>query len=284
MNVPDCGYLQEERNVAKYKKKRARELQHDRFRDTTIGLMDRLGDRLEGKGKAILYGLIGIIALGAIFLIFNSWRNSKAEEARQALGRAIEISQASINATPVAGSTSISFPSEAERAKRAVEEFRQVEAKYSGTTREMARYFAANSLLTLDRPKAIGELQSLSQNSDQTVATLAKFAIAQAHEADGKYDEALALYNELAKLNSTIITPETANLRIASVYEKQGKRKEAADLLFNIVEPSRKAKDKEGKPLTPSSAASEAAKSLERLDPARYAQLTPESPLEGPES
>jgi hypothetical protein len=270
--------------VANYKKKRARELKHDRFRDTTMSLMDRFGDRLEGKGKTILYGLIGLVVLGSLLLIFNSWRNRKAEEARQALGRAIEIAQAPVNAAPVAGSTDISFPSEAERAKRAVEEFRQVEAKYSGQTREMARYFAANSLLTLDRQKAIGELQSLSQNGDQTVATLAKFALGQAQEAEGKYDEAIAIYTELAKLNSAIITPETANLRLASVYEKQGKRKEAADLLFNIVEVSKKAKGKDGKPLPPSSAASEATKTLERLDPARHAQLTPDEPLEGPES
>jgi hypothetical protein len=270
--------------VAKYKKKRARELKHDRFRDTTMSLMDRLGDRLEGKGKAILYGLIGLIALGSILLIFNSWRNRKADEARQALGRAIEISQAPVNPTPVAGSTEISFPNEAERAKRAIEEFRQVEAKYSGSTREIARYFAASNLLTLDRPKAINELQGLSQSGDQEVAVLAKFALAQAKEADGKDDEAAALYNELARLNSPIITAETANLRLASVYEKQGKKKEAADLLFNIVEPARKAKDKDGKPLPQASAVSEAQKKLEKLDPARYAQLTPETPPADSES
>lgn len=267
--------------MAKYKKKRARELKHDRFRDTTIGLMDRLGDRLEGKGKTILYGLIALIALGTIFLIFNSWRNRKADEARRALGRAIEISSAPIVETPPAASTTLSFPNETERAKRAVEEFRQVEAKYSGTTREMARYFAANNLLKLDRPKAIAELQSLRQSSDGEVSMLAKFALAQALELDNKYDEAAALYSELAKMNSPVITQETANLRLASVYEKQGKKKEAADILFNIVEPARKAKDKDGKPLPQSAAATEAAQKLEKIDPARYAQLTPATPPAG---
>jgi hypothetical protein len=264
--------------VAKYKKKRARELKHDRFRDTTMSLMDRLGDRLEGKGKTILYALIGVVALGALLLIFNSWRNRKADEARQALGRAIEIAQAPVIEQPVAGNTEISFRNETERAKRAVEEFRQVEAKYSGSTREMARYFAANNLLALDRPKAVAELQSLKQSSEQEVSTLAMFALAQALETDGKLDEAAALYGDLAKLNSPLITAEMANLRLAAVYDKQGKKKEAADLLFNIVEPARKAKDKEGNPLPQSAAAAEAAKKLEKLDPARYAQLTPATP------
>lgn len=269
--------------MAKYKKKRARELKHDRFRDTTMGLIDRLGDRLAGKGKAILYGIVAVVGLVAILAVFNLWRVRKAAEARQALGRAIEISQYDVNATPMAGSTTPTFPSETERAKRAVEEFRQVEAKYSGATREMARYFAANNLLLLDRPKAIAELQNLTQSSEPTVATLAKFALAQTKEADANYDEAAALYASLAQANSPIITAETANLRLASVYEKQGKKKEAADLLFNIVEPARKAKDKDGKPLPQSAAANEAEKKLEKLDPARYAQLTPETPPTGAE-
>lgn len=270
--------------MAKYKKKRARELKHDRFRDTTIGLMDRATDRLEGKGKTILYGLAALVALGVIFLIFNAWRSSKADEARQALGRAIEIAQAPVIEQPVAGNTQISFPNETERAKRAVAEFRQVEAKYSGSTREMARYFAANNLLALDRPAAINELQSLTGSGEREVATLARFALAQAKEADNKLDEAAALYSELAKMNSPLITTETANLRLALVYEKQGKKKESAELLFNIAEPARKAKDKDGKPLPQPAAAREAAQKLEKIDPARYAQLTPDTPPAGAES
>jgi hypothetical protein len=86
------------------------------------------------------------------------------------------------------------------------------------------------------------------------------------------------LYTQLAQKNSAVITLETANLRLASVYEKQGKKKEAADLLFSIVEPSRKAKDSEGLPLQPSAAARQAADKLQKLDPDRYAKLTPEAP------
>jgi predicted negative regulator of RcsB-dependent stress response len=148
----------------------------------------------------------------------------------------------------------------------------------------MARYFAANNLLKLDRPKAINELQTLTQSSETEVAMLAKFALAQTKEADNKLDEAAALYAELAKMNSPLITADTANLRLASVYEKQGKKKEAAELLFNIVEPARKARDKDGKPLPQPAAARQAAEKLEKIDPARYAQLTPDTPPAGSES
>jgi tetratricopeptide (TPR) repeat protein len=266
--------------VAKYKKKRARELQHDRFRDTANTLFDRLGNRLEGKGKTILYGLIGLLLVGVLTVVWIKWSNRKADEARRALGRGIAIASTPIAAggIPSADPKAPKFNSELERAQRAVEEFQKVVAKYGDPYRTEARYFAATNMLSLDRDKALAELAELSKSNITEVATLSKFALAQQKEADRKYDEAAQLYSELAALNSSLVTPETANLYLAGVYEKQGKTKEAAELLFNIVDTARKAKDKDGAPLPQSSAAGEAAEKLQKLDPDRYAQLTPALP------
>ena len=259
--------------MAKYKKKRARELQHDKFRDTTMGLVDRAAHQMEGKGRKLLYGLVALVALGIIIWGFMAWRGSKEDEARLALGRAIKIAETPVVATPIPGSTTQSFRSEKERAQKAVEEFQKVAANYSGTTSEHARYFAAANQLTLDRAKGMAELDALTNSSSADVSVLAKFALAQAKEGDAKYDEAVALYTDLAKQNSTLITPDTANLRLAFVYEKQNKNQEAADLLFKIVKAAREAKGKDGKTVPESGAARKAAEELEKIDPARYAQL-----------
>ncbi len=264
--------------MARYNKKRARELQHDRFRDTTLGFFDRLGNALEGKGRTILYALAGLVALVALSLVWSSWRARKTDEALRALGRAIEIASAPVTPTPAPGSTDLSFPTEKDRAERAVKEFQAVAAKYGDPYREKARYFIAANLLTIDRPKGITELEALAKSGDNEVATLSKFALAQARESDAKYDEAAALYGELAKQNGVIVTADVANLRLASVYEKQGKKKEATDLLFAIGEKARTKKDQDGKPGTPTAAEREALQKLEKLDPARYAQLPPEPP------
>jgi tetratricopeptide (TPR) repeat protein len=262
--------------LAKYKKKRVRELQHDRFRDTTMHFFEGLGNRLEGRGYSILYGLGGLLLAGILILGFVKWSNKKSDEARQALGRAITINRAQIAAAPIAGSTELTFPSEKERAQRAIEEFEKVAAKYGDPYKSSSRYFIATNRLILDRPKAMSELAELGNNGPAEVAPLAKFALAQAQESDGKLQEAEQLYIDLAKLNSTIVTPETANLRLAKVYEKLGKKKEASDLLFNIVDASRKAKAAD-KNLPTSSAAREAAEELKKLDPDRHAQLPPEN-------
>jgi tetratricopeptide (TPR) repeat protein len=264
--------------VAKYKKKRARELQHDRFRDTTMSFFDRLGNLLEGRGRTILYVLGGLLLAGLLTIFFVKWSNRKSDEARQALGRAITISRAAVSTTPIPGSNEPTFATDKERAQRAIEEFEKVAAKYGDPYKSESRYFIASNRLVLDRQKGMSELAELGNSSVEEVAALSKFALAQANDSDGKLDEAARLYSELAKLNSPTVTAETANLRLAKVYEKQGKKKEAADLLFNIVDGSRKAKGKDNQPLPQSSAAREAADELQKLDPDRYAQLPPETP------
>ena len=89
--------------MAKYKKKRARELQHDRFRDTTMSFFDRLGDLLEGRGWTILYVLGGIIVAGVLIGLFVKQSRKHSNEAREALGRAITISRAQVSTTPIPG-------------------------------------------------------------------------------------------------------------------------------------------------------------------------------------
>lgn len=271
--------LARKNDVAKYKKKRARELQHDKFRDTAGKIFDRIGDRLEGKGKVILYGLAGVVLVAALVGFWVTWSRRKDDEARRALGRAIAIASTPVaKASPEPLTTGPTFASEQERAQRAIDEFQKVAAKYGDPYRTEARYFIATNLLYIDRDKALNELAEVSKGSVVEAATLAKFALAQAKEADGKFEEAARLYSELAAQNNLVVTPETANLRLAAVDEKQGKKNEAADLLFNIVEASRKVKDTDGIPIPPSAAAREAAQKLQKLDPDRYAKLTPDAP------
>jgi hypothetical protein len=260
--------------LAKYKKKRARELKHDRFRDMTMLLADRLAERVAGKGRQILYGLMAVILVAAGIYGFVRWRQRHTQEAEQALGRAITISTAQVSDSPQPGSREVTFTNEQERAQRAIEEFQKVATKYGEPYRSEAKYFIATNLLVTDHARGLSELDSLSHGSGE-VAVLAKFALAQAKEADGGYDEAAKLYREIAGLNSNTITPDTANLRLAAVYKKQGKKKEAADLLFSIVENARKARDKDNKPVPESSASREAAQELQKIDPARFAQLPP---------
>lgn len=163
-----------------------------------MGLYDRLSHRYEGHGQTILYIVGGAVILLALILVFSWWRGRQADAARLALGKAIETADTPITSgTPQPGDTGPSFKDERERAQRAVEEFRKVQSEYGSPYSELARYFAAANLLTLDRPKGLSELEELGKSGSADVAARAKFALAQAREADGQYDPAAALYQEL---------------------------------------------------------------------------------------
>src|ERR1044072_1455831 len=190
----------------------------------------------------------------------------------------MDSTKGSVAPSPIPGSTEKTFSNEKDRAQNAIAEFEKVAAKYGEPYKSESRYFIASNRLVLDRQKGISELTELSNNGSGEVAALSKFALAQANESDGKLDDAARLYSELAKLNSATVTAETANLRLAKVYEKQGKKKEAADLLFNIVDAARKAKGSDNQPVPQSAAAREAAEELQKLDPDSYGQLPPEIP------
>ncbi|HEV7474963.1 MAG TPA: hypothetical protein VGN90_13000 [Pyrinomonadaceae bacterium] len=265
--------------MAKYNKKRARELQHDKFRDTAGRVFDRLADRLEGRGREILYVLGGIILVAILVGVWLKWSHRKSDEAQRAMGRAIAIATAPVaTASPAPGAPAPVYNTEQDRARKAAEEFQKVAAKYGDPYKIEARYLMGANMLYFDREKAMNELAEVSKSSVPEAATLAKLALAQAKEADGKFDDAAKLYSELASQNSTIVTAETANVHLADVYEKQGKRKEAAEILFNIVEASRKLKDSDGEPIQPTGAARDAGEKLQKLDPERYAKLTPQTP------
>jgi hypothetical protein len=248
----------------------------DNFQSVADARIENLSKKLEGKGRPILYGLLALIGIAVLGGIIYSWMQRSSAQAQTALGRAIGISTAQVSASPLPNNTDITFKTEKERSEKAIPAFEEVASKYGSPFKEKAQYFIAVNRLKVDREAGIRELEGLTSNSNREVASLAKFALAEARFADGKFDDAARLYSELAGQNSNVLAADTIQFSLASVYEKQGKKQEAADIYFNLAKQGREAKDPEGKPVTLSSTAREAATKLEKLDAARYAQLPPE--------
>jgi tetratricopeptide (TPR) repeat protein len=268
--------------VAQYRKQRQKELKKDAFRDSTLNIIEKIGDRLEGKGPLIIKIAAALVAAILIFSVLSWYRGKKKDEALRALGRVIEFANAQITETPPAGGDAApTFKTEKDRAQRVVEEAAKVIAKYGDPYREKARYFSAVNQLALDRNKGISELEELAKSGEEEVATWSKFAVAQAKEVDGQYGVAANYYQELINKSGSATLPiDTIKFRLASVYQKQGKNNEAAELLYKLVEESRKPKDgKEGSEPRRSVVADDAAKKLEILDPAKYAALPTPAPM-----
>ena len=244
--------------------------------------LDEVGKKFEGKGRTILYGVAALVVLAILVTLFLSWNRKASGAGQAALGKAIETSQARISETGTpAGSTAKTFKTEKERAEASIAEFQAAADKFGGDIAEKARYFIAVNKLDVDRPAAVTEIEALAQKSGD-IGKMSKFALAQIRVNDNKLDDALTIFQELAKMDDPIVAKDTINFEIAKIYEKQGKKTEAVDIYFNIAKAAAEAKDRDDKPVTPSQTASDAKDKLKDLDPERAKQIpepTPDSPF-----
>jgi len=242
--------------------------------------VEDFGKKFEGKGKNLFYGLAALAVLATLIGIFYLWNRRSDAAALTALGKAIETSQAQVSSSPPPPTfTGKTFKTERERSEAAIAEFQAVADKFGSPAREKARYFIAVNRLRIDRAAAIPELEELSNTSGE-VGTLSKFALAQAKTDDGKLDDAVGLYQQILALENPILAKETINFELAKIYERQGKKAEAAEIYFDIAKEASEAEDLEGKPIPMSQTALEAKEKLEELNPEKAKEIiVPEMPL-----
>ena len=244
--------------------------------------LEDVGKQFEGKGRTILYGVAALAVAVALILVFMNWSKRSNAAAQTALGKAIETSQAQISETGTpAGSTKKTYKTEKERAEAAIAEFQAVADKFGGDVADKAKYFIAVNRLAVDRPAGITELEGLASSGGE-VGSLSKFALAQTRVADDRPDDAVALYQEILSSSDSVIAKDTVNFEIAKIYEKQGKKQEAVDIYFNIAKAASEAKDLDGNPARMTETATESKAKLNQLDPERAKQIvepTPGSPV-----
>ena len=257
----------------------------DPFQQQVVPKIEDFGKRFEGKGRTILYGVVAAIVLVILIFFVMRWSRSSSGEAQRALGKAIETSQFRVTDTPAAPGSNAekTFKTEKERAEAAIAEFQTVADKFGGDVGAKAKYFIAVNRLTIDRAAGLTELEAMA-NTNSEIGKMAKFAVAQAKADDNKPDEAVAIYQELIGISDPIVAKDTLNFNLAKVFEKQGKKTEAADIYFNIAKAASEAKDLDGKAVPLTNTATEAKEKLKTLDPERAKQIpepTPDSPFGG---
>ena len=262
-------------------KEKAKVKYEDPFQKAVGKRLEDAAGKFEGQGRNILYGIAAAVVLALVVWVIYSWSGRTSAEAQTALGKAIETSQAQISETPpLAGSTQKTFKTMRERSEASINEFQAVADKFGGAAGEKAKYFIAVNRLLIDRPAGIRELEGLA-NSGGEVGSLSKFALAQTRVEDGKFDDAIKLYQELAAMSDPVIAKETIQFELAKLYEKQGRKDDAVSTLFELVKTASEQKDLEGKPVTLTQTAQSAKDKLKELDPEKAKEIPeplPETP------
>ena len=250
----------------------------DQFQQDFGKKLEDVGKSLGAHKKNLLYGLGALAVLAVVIGVYFAWSSRTNATAQAALAKAIETGDAPVtNVPPPSGSTSKQFKSAKERSQAAIPEFQAVAEQFGGPVGEKAKYFIAVHQLILDRPAGVQQLEVLVGSSDE-VGKLSKFSLAQTRIEDGRLDEAATLLQELAAMSDPVISKDSINLELARVYEKQGKKQEAVDILFNIAKSAAEAKDLEGKPITLGPAAQAAKDKLKELDPEKAKEIPEPTP------
>lgn len=244
----------------------------DPFQKKGVEAVSGLARALEGKGRQIvkIAGLLVLVlVVGAIALSF--W-NRRQAAAQNALGKAMKTASSPVSEFSLGVPGQKTFKTERERAEAAVKEFETVASEYGGSVGEKAKYFAATTKLSFDRVTAQQELETLSKTGGE-VGSLAKFALAQTKVGDGKLDEAVALYREVLSDDNTVISKDSINFEIAGILEKQGKRDEAVELYFNIAKSAAEAKDADGKAIAQTQTAKDSKEKVKELNPEKAKEI-----------
>ncbi|NNE67574.1 MAG: hypothetical protein HKN33_13500 [Pyrinomonadaceae bacterium] len=252
----------------------------DDFQTTVGKKLEDFGSKLEGKGRMIMYGIGALIVLAVIAGLFYMSQRRADNRAQAALGEAIKTSSARITDAPQPpDAIEKVFKTKKERAEAAITELQNVSTTYGGQYAEKAAYLIAINRLDIDRAAGIKELEGIATGSTKE-ASMAKFALAQTRVDDGKLDEAAKLYSELLQADDPVISKVTINTALAKIYEKQGKKKEAVAIYFEIAKAASEAKDAQDKPIPLTQSETEAKAKLEELDPEKAKEIKEPEPAD----
>ena len=194
-----------------------RQLKQDRFSATAT---EAVSWTVEHRDSLILAGVIAAVVV-AIGLGIWWYMQSREASANESLAKAIATYNAPVGPAAQAPPGATIFATAQERAKSARDQFRTVAAKYGSTTSgKIARYFVGLTDIDLnDNQAAEQDLKQAAASGNADVASLAKMALASLYRTEGKDQQAIQLYKEVADKPTNATPKEVAELQMAETYE-----------------------------------------------------------------
>jgi tetratricopeptide (TPR) repeat protein len=202
-----------------------KEMGQDEFID---GMFD-FGQWLEVHWKRVAIGLSAAVALVLLGVAWNEMRETSADEANRLLASGIGAY------SPAAGADG---QTPAPRYTEALALFEQA-ADHGGSKSvgDVARLFRARTLMALSRgPEAVPVLEGLVGGRNEGLAAEAKVSLAEAVEAAGNPERAVALLQEVASPAKGASYPQDAALLLlGGVRERQGKKDDARRVYEDLL-------------------------------------------------
>jgi predicted negative regulator of RcsB-dependent stress response len=178
-----------------------------------------------------------IIAVVAVLLVVGGaiyWQ-MRASAAEAALGAALDVYTAPL-AQPGAPAEIGVYSSASDRSKAANQQFAAVASQYGWLPEgAKAHYFAGVTYAELGQTaSAETELKAAAGAWDRNLSNLAKLALAGLYHQTSRDAQAMELYSALASKPSETVSASVAQLDLADLYAAQGKQDEARALWAKV--------------------------------------------------
>jgi len=204
-----------------------KELKQDRFRES-----------LEHGAEAVLshrqFAAVAIALAAFVALAGFGWKmymDRRAAKASAALQEAMRAYDAPVQTSgqPI-DPAELSFADDAARLASALQEFQEAAAKYPRTNAgRTANYYAALCLMDMGQlNQALDDLRPLDNGSDQELAGLARFQVAQIYDRTGKEDESIKLLREMADHPTLLVPKPMVLLELAGELQRKNVLEAAA--------------------------------------------------------
>ena len=174
----------------------------------------------EHRSDVIRYGSIGaaviLVGLG-IFFYMRHQENVREE----ALAQALRIDLAGIGANP-ANPGAMTFPTQEEKDKARQKAFVELASKYSGSQEGAiaAFYLASDAADKGDLADAEKRYKTAMESAPKAYAAMARMALAQVYEAEGKTSDAEKLLKEAVANPAATVSKEQATIQLAILHAK----------------------------------------------------------------
>ncbi len=197
-----------------------RQLKEDKFVESAQEAVDWAS----GHRRLVVWGIGLVILAGLAYFGITMWLNRQSEQANMELGTAMRTMLEPIVPPPPPGAPAgnpTSFSSVAERAKAAGKQFQAVADKFSYTKPgKIARYMQGVAAMQAgDNATAERQLKSVADSGNQSVAALAKMALASLYRSSNRQSDAVRIYRDLEDHPTDTVSKAQAQLEMAAMYE-----------------------------------------------------------------
>lgn len=206
-------------------------LKNDKFAQATASSVSWVSGHRSG---VVRWAIAAVVVLAVIIGAAVYW-NMRTAAADTALGAALDTYDAAL-AAPGAPAENGVYTTAADRSRAANKQFSAVAQQY-GMLPEGAKahYFAGITYEDLGQTaSAETELKAAVGSWDRNLSNLAKLALAGLYRQTARDPQAIDLYNELVAKPSETVSASTAQLDLADLYAAEGKQDQARALWAKV--------------------------------------------------